>query len=211
MVSAGFCAASLTHGLANGLTRWPDEIGTLEELGARNLDEIEATVARYSLDCDFERTGEIDVATETYQAWELRDWYEEMEREGLAEGVEFLDAEAVREQVDSPTFQAGLYDRRGVAMLNPAKLAGGLKRACVQLGVRVYEHTPALTLKPYGAGMAVRTPYGSVRARKVALGTNIFPNLVKRVRSYTVPVYDYALMTEPLTADQLASVGWKNR
>jgi glycine/D-amino acid oxidase-like deaminating enzyme len=71
--SGGFCAASLTHGLANGLARWPDEIHTLQELGARNLDEIEAAVARYSIDCDFERTGEIDVATEPYQAWELRD------------------------------------------------------------------------------------------------------------------------------------------
>ncbi|MEW1645647.1 FAD-dependent oxidoreductase [Streptomyces sp. NPDC091219] len=209
--NGGFCAASLTHGLSNGLTRWPDEIHQLEELGARNLDAIESAVARYSLDCEFERTGEIDVATEPHQAEELHDWYGELESQGLAEGTEFLDADAVREQVASPTFLAGLYDSRGVAMLNPAKLAWGLKRACRQLGVRVYEHTPALELRPHGAGMAVRTPYGSVRARRVALGTNVFPNLVKRVRPYTVPVYDYALMTEPLSADQLASIGWKNR
>ncbi|MFS8202075.1 NAD(P)/FAD-dependent oxidoreductase [Streptomyces sp. CWNU-52B] len=209
--NGGFCAASLTHGLANGLTRWPDEIHKLAELGARNLDGIEAAVARYGLDCDFERTGEIDVATEPYQVTEAREWYAELRQRGLADGVEYLDAEAVRDQVDSPTFLAGLYDRRGVAMLHPAKLAWGLKRACVELGVRVYEHTPALSLTPHGAGMAVRTPYGGVRARRVALGTNIFPNLVRRVRPYTVPVYDYALMTEPLTAEQLASVGWKNR
>ncbi|MGV9236007.1 NAD(P)/FAD-dependent oxidoreductase [Streptomyces nigra] len=209
--NGGFCAASLTHGLPNGLARWPGEIHTLERLGARNLDEIERAVARHSLDCDFERTGEIDVATEPYQASELRAWYDELRDRGLDEGVEFLDAEAVRAQVDSPTFRAGLYDRRGVAMLHPAKLVWGLKRACKELGVRVYEHTPALDLKPYGAGMAVRTPYGRIRARRVALGTNIFPNLVKRVRAYTVPVYDYALMTEPLSEDQLASVGWKNR
>ncbi|MEU5381104.1 FAD-dependent oxidoreductase [Streptomyces sp. NPDC005968] len=209
--NGGFCAASLTHGLANGVARWPDEIHKLQELGARNLDEIEKAVARHSLDCDFERTGEIDVATETYQAFELRDWYEETVRRGLAEDTEFLDAEAVREQVDSPTFVAGLYDRRGVALVHPAKLAWGLKRACLRLGVRIYEHTPALTLKPYGAGMAVRTPYGRVRARRVALGTNIFPNLVKRVRSYTVPVYDYALMTESLSPDRLASIGWNER
>ncbi|MFJ8142180.1 NAD(P)/FAD-dependent oxidoreductase [Streptomyces sp. NPDC096013] len=209
--NGGFCAASLTHGLSNGLTRWPDEIHKLEELGARNLDAIESAVARYSLDCEFERTGEIDVATEPHQAEELHDWYGELESQGLADGTEFLDADAVREQVASPTFLAGLYDSRGVAMLNPAKLAWGLKRACLQLGVRIYEHTPAVALKPYGAGMAVRTPYGSVRARRVALGTNVFPNLVKRVRPYTVPVYDYALMTEPLSADQLASIGWKNR
>ncbi|MFG2028490.1 NAD(P)/FAD-dependent oxidoreductase [Streptomyces sp. NPDC048825] len=209
--NGGFCAASLTHGLANGLGRWPDEIHTLQELGARNLDAIEATVARYSLDCDFERSGEIDVATEPYQAAELRDWYGELERHGLEDGIEYLDADAVRQQVDSPTFLAGLHDRHGVALLNPARLAWGLKRACVELGVRVYEHTPALALKAHGAGMAVRTPYGIVRARHVALGTNVFPNLVRRVRSYTVPVYDYALMTEPLTDTQRASLSWKNR
>ncbi|MFF4751730.1 NAD(P)/FAD-dependent oxidoreductase [Streptomyces sp. NPDC002514] len=209
--NGGFCAASLTHGLSNGLARWPDEIHRLEELGARNLDEIERAVDRYSLDCDFERTGEIDVATEPYQAGELRAWHRELRERGLADGIDFLDADAVREQVDSPTFRAGLWDRRGVAMLHPAKLAWGLKRACLGLGVRVYEHTPALTLRPYGAGMAVRTPYGALRARRVALGTNVFPNLVRRVRAYTVPVYDYALMTEPLTPGQLASVGWRGR
>ncbi|MGW3679722.1 NAD(P)/FAD-dependent oxidoreductase [Streptomyces prasinus] len=209
--NGGFCAASLTHGLANGLARWPDEIHELERLGARNLDAIEETVARHAIDCDFERTGELDVATEPYQARELRAWYREIDRRGLADGVDLLDTDEVRAQVDSPTFLAGLWDRRGVAMLHPAKLAWGLKRSCLGLGVRVYEHTPALTLRPYGAGMSVRTPYGRIRARTAALGTNVFPSLVRRARAYTVPVYDYALMTEPLTDGQLASVGWRNR
>ncbi|MEU6659881.1 FAD-dependent oxidoreductase [Streptomyces sp. NPDC046821] len=209
--NGGFCAASLTHGVANGLARWPGEIAKLEELGARNLDAIEDAVARYSIDCDFERTGELDVATAPHQVTELRDFYAELTEAGLADGTELLDAEAVREQVDSPTFLGALYDRRGVAMLHPAKLAWGLKRACIEAGVRIYEHTPALDLSSSGPGTAVRTPYGRVFADAVALGTNVFPSLVKRVRSYTVPVYDYALMTEPLTDDQLASIGWKNR
>ncbi|QES44146.1 FAD-dependent oxidoreductase [Streptomyces venezuelae] len=209
--NGGFCAASLTHGIANGLSRWPDEIAKLEELGARNLDEIEAAVKRYTIDCDFERTGEIDVATAPHQMAELREMYEEMAEHGLAEGSELLDADALREHVDSPTFLGGLWDREGVAMLHPAKLAWGLKRACLEKGVRVYEHTPALELASSGAGMAIRTPYGRVFARHVALATNIFPSLVKRLRPYTVPVYDYALMTEPLTDEQLAAIGWKNR
>ncbi|GAA1005609.1 FAD-dependent oxidoreductase [Streptomyces sp. F-3] len=209
--NGGFCAASLTHGLPNGLTRWPHEIHKLEELGARNLDAIEETVARHSIDCEFERTGEIDVATEPHQAWELKEWYTQAQRRGLADGIEYLDRDAVRAQVASPTFEAGLWNRRGVAMLHPAKLAWGLKQACLRLGVRLYEHTPALTLKQYGIGMEVRTPYGRVRAHRVALGTNVFPSLVRRVRPYTVPVYDYALMTEPLTDEQMASIGWRNR
>ncbi|GHA92551.1 oxidoreductase [Streptomyces thermoviolaceus subsp. thermoviolaceus] len=209
--NGGFCAASLTHGLANGLARWPREIRRLQDLGARNLDAIEATVARHRIDCDFERTGEIDVATEPYQVWEMEEWYARLRAQGLADGIDFLDRDAVRAQVASPTFEAGLWDRRGVAMLHPAKLAWGLKRVCLGLGVRIYEHTPALTLQPYGAGMRVHTPYGQVRARRVALATNVFPSLVRRIRPYTVPVYDYALMTEPLTDEQRASVGWRNR
>ncbi|HWU07838.1 MAG TPA: FAD-dependent oxidoreductase [Streptomyces sp.] len=208
--NGGFCAASLTHGLANGLERWPDEIGKLEDLGARNLDAIEAAVTRYSLDCDFERTGEIDVATQPHQLDELREWHRRTQELGLT-GPELLDRDQVRAEVDSPTFLGGLLDRRGVALLHPAKLAWGLKEACLGLGVRVYEHTRGLALARSGAGMAVRTPYGRVFARDVALGTNIFPSLVRRVRPYTVPVYDYALMTEPLSADRLASVGWRNR
>ncbi|ALC27217.1 FAD-binding oxidoreductase [Streptomyces sp. CFMR 7] len=208
--NGGFCAASLTHGLANGVERWPDEIAKLEELGGRNLDAIEEAVARYGIDCEFERTGEIDVATQPYQLEELREWHQEIVALGIT-GVDFLDRDAVRAEVDSPTFLGGLWDRRGVAMLHPAKLAWGLKRACRELGVRIYEGTRGLDLVRSGEGMAVRTPYGRIFARRVALGTNIFPSLVKRVRPYTVPVYDYALMTEPLTPEQLESIGWKGR
>lgn len=208
--NGGFCAASLTHGLGNGLARWPDELAKLEELGARNLGAIEETVARYGIDCDFERTGEIDVATEPHQLAELHETHEQATRLGFT-GLELLDADAVRAEVDSPTFLGGLWDRRGVAMLHPAKLAWGLKQTCLDLGVRVYENTPGLQLAASGPGMVVRTPYGRVLAHRVALGTNVFPSLIRRVRAYTVPVYDYALMTEPLSAAQLASVGWKRR
>ncbi|MGG7571174.1 NAD(P)/FAD-dependent oxidoreductase [Streptomyces sirii] len=208
--NGGFCAASLTHGLGNGLARWPGELATLEELGIHNLDAIEDAVARYGIDCSFERTGEIDIATEPHQIAELKDAAKDAAELGLDRHT-FLDQDELRAEVDSPTFRAGLWDRDGVAMLNPARLAWGLKQACLGLGVRIYERTRATTLASEGLGMAVRTPYGRVFARHVALGTNAFPSLVKRVRPYIAPVYDHALMTEPLSEEQLAAIGWKNR
>ncbi|MEV8343569.1 NAD(P)/FAD-dependent oxidoreductase [Streptomyces niveus] len=208
--NGGFCSASLTHGLANGLSRWPGELRTLEDLGGSNLDGIESAVERYGIDCDFERTGDISVATQPHQLDDLRQLHGEATEAGFT-GLDLLDAEAVRAEVDSPTFLGGLWDRRGVAMLNPARLAWGLKRACLDLGVRIYENTPGLELARSGPGMAVRTPYGRVLARHVALGTNVFPSLVRRVRPYTVPVYDYALTTEPLDEDQLGAIGWRGR
>ncbi|WP_251076362.1 NAD(P)/FAD-dependent oxidoreductase [Streptomyces benahoarensis] len=207
--NGGFCEAGLTHGLSNGLQRWPDEIGLLERLGRENLQAIEDTIARHDIDCSWERTGSLAVATEPYQL------------DGLAEEAEasaryggdplLLDAEAVRAEVDSPTFLGGLWTRHDVAMVNPARLAWGLKRACLDLGVRVHEHTPATSLDGHGTVISVRTPYGRVIARRVALATNAYPSPLRRHRPYTVPVYDYALMTEPLTDAQLASVGWRHR
>lgn len=199
--NGGFCEASLTHGEANGRDRFPAEYSMLERLGLANLNAIEATVARYGIACDWERTGQLGVATEEYQAEEFR----------AVGGPGYLDTAAVRAEVNSPTFLAGLWDRDGCAMVQPARLAWGLADAAERLGVRVYEKTPVTALVRSGEGMALRTRDGVVRAPKVALGTNAFPALVKRLRPYTVPVYDYVLMTEPLSSAQLASIGWRNR
>jgi glycine/D-amino acid oxidase-like deaminating enzyme len=43
----------------------------------------------------------------------------------------------------------------------------------------------------------------------VALAAGVFGrSLVRRIGSFAVPVWDYVLMTEPLSAGQLASLGW---
>ncbi|HJR89111.1 MAG TPA: FAD-binding oxidoreductase, partial [Aeromicrobium sp.] len=62
-----------------------------------------------------------------------------------------------------------------------------------------------------GAHLRVRTAHGSVRAPKVVLGTNVFTGLLKRLKHYIAPVYDYVLVTEPLSDEQLRSVGWEGR
>src|SRR5699024_12451952 len=68
----GLCAASLTHGYDNGQTRLPEQNERLAAPGRENLDAIETAVTRYGMDCEFERTGELDVATEDYQVADLR-------------------------------------------------------------------------------------------------------------------------------------------
>ncbi|MFI7037147.1 NAD(P)/FAD-dependent oxidoreductase [Microbispora rosea] len=207
--NGGFCAASLTHGLGNGQDRWPAEIATLERLGRENLDEIEATLARHGVDCSFERTGELRVATEEWQLAGLDDEVGGAASLGLR--LERLDREQVQAEVDSPTYLGGVWDRDGVAMVDPARLAWGLRDVCVRLGVRVFEHTPVRSLHDDGVALELETPKGRVRAGRVALGTGAFPPLLRRLRHFLVPVYDYALMTEPVPDALLAEIGWRNR
>jgi glycine/D-amino acid oxidase-like deaminating enzyme len=195
--NGGFCSASLTHGENNGARHFPAELDVLEQLGQANLDAIEEAVTEHGIACDFARTGALTVATEPYQVSGLRE-----------EPGEFLTADAVRAEVNSPTYLAGVWDRRGTALVNPAALAWGLARAAAAAGVRIYEHTPASGLRRSGGRLAVTTPHATITARQAALGTNAFRSLLRRVRLHTVPVYDYVLATEPLSAAQLDSLGW---
>ena len=215
--NGGFCAASITHGLGNGLERWPEEMPLLLRLGQANLDGIAKTIDSYDIDCGFERTGELEVTTEPHQAAHLPDYVEAGQKAGL--DLELLDASALRKLVDSPMYVGGVHDRAGVAMVDPGRLAWGLRRVALQLGVRVYEGTRGLDLANAGAGLKVATTSspatgtadGSVTAGKVVLATNAFPPLLARLKHYVVSVYDYVVMTEPLSASQWESIGWAGR
>ncbi len=210
--NGGFMDSSLTHGVANAQQRFPNEVNVLEELGLQNLNEIESAIRRYNIDCDYERTGAIDVATSSHPASylaELRDDYQQLR--SLGQSVEWLDQETLRNQVHSPTYSGGLWRKDRAALIDPARLAWGLKTAAESLGVRIYEDSKAISVEKDGVGVLVDTPLGRVRAGKVALGTNAFKPLLKRLGHYVAPVYDYCLVTEPLTPAQLASIGWENR
>jgi glycine/D-amino acid oxidase-like deaminating enzyme len=122
-----------------------------------------------------------------------------------------LDADAVKREVNSPIFTGGMWRRDNTALVDPARLAWGLKRAAMSLGVRIYEDTKANAINDDGDHVEVVTPLAKVRARRVALATNAFKPLLRRMRSYIVPVYDYCLTTEPLAPAQLDALGWKNR
>ncbi len=205
--NGGFMASSITHGFGNGMARWPDEMGELTRQGRANLDEIQDTISRYAMDVDFARTGELDVATEAYQVAELAELPDLAAPFG--EQLEFLDGPATRAMVNSPLYEGGVLDREGVAIVDPAKLNWELARVVRSLGVRVHEFSPVEALESTGSAITLRTPHAAVTAGQVAIGTSAFPNLLRRVRPYIIPVYDYALMTEPLTAAQRASIGWE--
>ena len=154
----------------------------------------------------------IDIATEFHSPSyldELRDDYTQLR--SLGQKVEWLDKAAMQAQVNSPTYTGGLWRKDRAAIVDPARLAWGLKSAAMSLGVRIYEDTKATAIEKDGVGVLITTPLGRIRAGKVALATNAFKPLLKRISHYVAPVYDYCMVTEPLSNQQLADIGWKGR
>ena len=207
--NGGFALGSLTHGIENGLARFADEMPELERLGRENFEGFVADIERLGIACGLELTGDLAVALEPHEVAWLEEGAELLERYG--HDHELFDRDAVQAEVASPTYLGGLWDKTDAALVDPGRLATGLADAAAAAGVRLHERSPATKLEDDGAGVRVLTPGGRVRARRVLLATSAYPPLLRAIRRYVAPVYDYALMTEPLSPERRRSIGWKRR
>jgi glycine/D-amino acid oxidase-like deaminating enzyme len=206
--NGGFAESSLTHGLANGIRHFGSEISELERLAEENWQGFVDTAR--GLDCDFEANGLLDVAVAPWQAGELAD-SAELHR-SYGQPAELLDTQSVQERVRSPMFVAGLYHPHGSGLVNPAKLALGLRGLALRAGARCFEHSRVVRLEAGPRGVLAETPGGRVRAERAVIAANAYSGeLLRQVRRHFVPVYDHVLVSDPLTPDQRAAVGWRGR
>lgn len=207
--NGGFLSESLTHGLVHGALHWPAELPRLVELGRQNLREIDEFVREHGIDADLRWCGRTAVATEPHEVAELSDEAELHREHGMA--ARFLGAGGIRADVGSPTYRAGLRLPDAGGLVDPARLTWGLADAAERLGVRVHEASPVRGLRERGGQVLVRTPRARVRAGEVLLGTNAFRAPLRTVRRRVLPVWDYVLVTEPLSDRQWAELGWRDR
>jgi glycine/D-amino acid oxidase-like deaminating enzyme len=207
--NGGFIVSSLTHGISNGLARFPEEMSTLERLGRENFDGVAEALNRYEIDCDFEPVGEMTVALHSGEVDTLREEAEGLGR--LGHEAELFDRERIQAEVASPIFEAGVWQRTGAGIVDPAKLCRGLQRVALELGVRVHEGTPVASLESTAAKVRLNTASGRLDAQRVLLATSAYPPLLRAAARRVVPVYEHVLMTEPLGGERLASIGWERR
>ena len=203
--NGGFVSPSLTHGLAHGEAMWREELPQLLRLGHENLREINEFLAKEEVDADLRLCGKTMVATRQHEVAALAAMHALHQRHG--EGSTYLSADQVRSDVDSPTYLAGLFTPAG-GLVDPVAMTTGLRDVALRKGVVLHEGSAVLRLEKHGTAVACRTRGGSVLGDQVLLATNAFPPLLKRIRSYVLPVWDHVLATEPLTAEQLSRIGW---
>jgi glycine/D-amino acid oxidase-like deaminating enzyme len=204
--NGGFISESLTHGLAHGVAMWPNEMDVLLRLGRENFTAIEETLRDHGIEADLRRCGKTAMALTPSQVDALRRSHEV--HQAFGEDSEVLDRDAVRADVNSPTYLAGMRVRSGGGLVDPAQLCWGLLRVARELGVVIYEHSPVTRLGRDGQRVRLATTEGSVEAERVIIATNAFPSPLRRLRARVLPVYDHVLVTEPLSEAMLASLGW---
>ena len=205
--NGGFLNASLTHGETNSDYHFPGEQDRLHELGQQNIKEFIEALERYNIDAEYEHVGFTSVATNHAMVAQLRAQYEEEKAAGR--DVVWFDGEAMQREVNSPTYMAGLHHRDGQdGVVHPAKLCWGLKNTILKLGVRIFENTPVINVTPNNGGMRTMCDGGTIQSEKILMATNAFRSMLPQIRKSVIPVWDYQIATEPLNAEQLATIGW---
>ena len=203
--NGGFCAPSISHGVSNAFARWPEEAETLIRLGRENLDALERDLDSFEIDACFQRPGKLNLAATPWQIDGLKNLAARYDQLGIDH--QLLDGASLREKINSPSYGFGLFEPN-YALVNPSKLVSGLRKACVTRGIRIFENTPVNAIRHDGNGLSLDAPQGSVAANRAILATNAAEPLVSELRQTVLPVFDYSLVTEPLSDAQLTSIGW---
>ncbi len=203
--NGGFCAPSISHGVSNAVARWPREAEDLVRMGRQNLDALEADLEIFGIDAEFQRSGKLNLAAKSWQADGLRSMKELYAAFGV--DTQLLMGEALAERLNSPHYVAGLFEPN-YALVHPGKLVAGLRAACLALGVAIHENTRVTSIERRDGKVHVHTPEAILTAPKVALATNADVPLLRRLRPTILPVFDCALVTEPLSDEQLRAIGW---
>jgi len=202
--NGGFCVAT-------SLLDWdqPDPEIRQQSLDVSyyGLNFIKKLITEYGIECGLEENGMLEVAMNEKQIKELEEYRDELSSFGL-DSTLFLGKE-LEQEIISPLFVAGLTEPHG-AILNPAKLARGMKRVVEKNDIDVFERTVVTRITP-GKVHQVDTELGEIRAPILVLAVNAYAHKLGFFQNRVFPVNVYQIATEPLSKSQWESIGWGNR
>lgn len=157
-------------------------------------------VARHGIDCDL-RTGQLVAAAKPRHAGHLRERAEKLARDYGYTAARYLPPAELEQVLAARGYHGALLDE-GALHLHPLNYALGLAAACVAAGVRIHEHSAALSCTRADPAV-VRTAEGEVTARHVVLGCDGYlGRLEPRIASRIMPINNFIVATEPLGAER---------
>jgi glycine/D-amino acid oxidase-like deaminating enzyme len=174
--------------------------GAVEEA----FDHVEALVTGPDgIDCDYARTGRLELAFGPASAADLRALAAELDAVG--DGARYVEGADLAAELGSDSFPGGLVVERSGG-LQPARFHAGLVARARAAGVALHPGWAATELA--GQGRQVTLEGGHrIRCRHVLLAVNahvdaVAPSLRRRV----LPMGSFIIATEPLTPEQQRSV-----
>jgi len=200
-------------GLTKGITkfRFNDQKARAAHIYMENaVDYLHEVITQNNIDCDYEQSGYLLVGTSPGQVKRIEHDFHIMEQWGLG-GVERWDRQRLAGEFNTDVYKLGWFEPR-CGILNPAKLARGMKALAEEQGVRIYEQSPVKGFGRNGStGFVVETEKGQIHSEYLVLATNAYSILFPELKKLQYPAFTHIVLSEPLSARQYDAIGWKHR
>ena len=214
---AGFGASSrnggwLSYGLPGQARRYAqshghDAVVRFQREIFDTIDEIIRVAELEGIDADIVKDGEIAIATNAAQQARLVEELEGAAKWGFgADDLMLIERNKLGSYANLEGAVGGLWSPH-CARVQPAKLARGLARVVESLGVTIYEHTAVAEIRPHEA---VTVDGHVVRGGYVVRGTEGYTPSLKGQRRNWLPKLSSMIVTEPLSDDLMAQIGWSS-
>ncbi len=168
------------------------------------IDEIAHFCTEHSVDADFRKGGWLWTATTSAQhaAWD--GVVNHCERNGIHAFQRLTPAETARRS-GSAAHREGVFIANA-AVVQPAALVRGLRRAALERGVRIYEHTKMLSFTRTRP-VAIHTAQGTLTAEKLVIASNAWAANIRELSRAITVISSDIIVTAP-AATELAQIGW---
>jgi gamma-glutamylputrescine oxidase len=176
----------------------------LWELAEAAKDLAKTLIAEHRIECDL-KPGIAHPDHKPGYAAESRAYVDFLRKHYDYNQIDYLERDAMAELVGSNSYHGGTVDM-GAAHLHPLNYALGLADAALAAGAQLYESTVVEGYQE-GSPNRIRTNRGVVEADSIVLACNGYlGKLEPRVSGKIMPINNFILATEPLSAAQLETI-----
>ncbi|MEV0452115.1 FAD-binding oxidoreductase [Streptomyces sp. NPDC050600] len=184
----------------------PKEMPIMTKLADNAGRYVEDLIKTHDIDCDYVANGLVWGAVSPLMMLRVRTQAAILRAFGGHGTV------GTREELGLPVgFVGGMRESTG-GMLNPGKLARGVRRALLASSARVFEQTRVGDVRRTGSTVELTTPHGTVRADKVVLATSVYGGEWDITpKNLATPLYVIEIESEPIAPERLAELDWTSR
>jgi gamma-glutamylputrescine oxidase len=180
----------------------------LYDLTAGNIRSLSALSTATGLDCELETPGALQVFSSNEQIKVAQEYVREARSLGMP--VEFWDAWKTAAAIGTDAYAGGYFDPNG-GHVHPMKLVHVFKSASETAGAKIYENTMIKSFEPGREHVLLTRDGHTIRAKSLVLASNAFTPNLGFLRNSILPIREYVAMTRPLSAAELATIGWRSR
>ena len=168
------------------------------------IGEIRDFCRGRGVDAHFRQAGWLWTATSRSQLESWESVVATCERLGVG-SFRRLPSDEVARRTGSAVHRAGVFETTA-ATVQPAILARGLRRAALEAGVRVFEHTRVRSFSR-SRPVAVRTDRGTLTAQRLVIASNAWAAGIRELSRRLVAITSDMVITAPVP-DRIRALGW---